>query len=369
MDLWTDIRLCLILPLVAGFTACGPSKPPPMPVAAGAEPPLTFPLVDGAAQADDIGRFLAGLPVNHGAGLSRLQQTAEYQEHQREMAALWRITGPHLDLVRAWSASELAPAIGGGGTILYPFGGPDLLYVSSLFPQAPTYVLLGLEPVGDVPALEALPPGEVLAALSAFRQATRTQLTAGYFVTTDMRASLEHKILHGVTPILLGTVARCGGQVDSVSRLDAGGRPGVDLRFRDATGQRHRALYVAGDLSNKGFGAGYRRWLAGLGGNVTYFKAASYLMHDERFAQARAFFLAQSHVILQDDSGIPFRQFSSQWSRVLYGHYSQPIELFAKFQQDDLRQAYAAQPPRALEFGSGYQVNEWSGNLLLAIKR
>lgn len=360
---------CLILSILGCLAACAPTKP-----ATGHVHPLdpataSFPLVSGEAGPDDIGLFLAGMAVHRGAALSQLQQTAEYQAHRREMSYLWQFTRTRLNLMRTWSASELAPVVGGGGTVLYPFGGPDLLHVSVLFPQAKSYVMMGLEPVGGVPALEMMPPGEVLAALAPFRQAMRTQLVAGYFVTEDMRAELGRSALRGVTPILLGTVAILGGQVESVSGISPGGKPGVELRFRDATGQRHSACYVAGDLSNRGFDAGSRQWLAGLGGSVTYFKAASYLMHDDRFSLARDFLLSQSRVILQDDSGIPFRYFAHGWALRFYGSYDRPIELFAKHQQDDLRQAYHTNPAGPLEFGSGYQVNQWRGNLLLAIKR
>ena len=359
----------LLLSILVGLAACGPAKQPAAEKTSYlTEVPAIFPLVGGVAGPDDIGRFLAGRPVHAGAGLSRLQQTAEYQIHQREMAALWRIAGTRMNEMRAWSARELTPVIGGGATVLYPFGGPDLLYVSAMFPQARDYALIGLEPVGEVAALEALPPGEVLAALSAFREITRTQLAAGYFVTKDMRAFPGSNILRGVTPILLSTVALSGGRVDAVSSLSASGLAGVEVRFHDAAGVRHRAWYVAGDLSNSGFGGGCRKWLAGLGGNVSYFKAASYLMHDAHFSQARDFFLQQSRVILQDDSGIPLRYFSPAWEQHFFGKYEHPIELFAKFQQNDLRQAYAAQPSAALEFGTGYQVNQWQGNLLLAVK-
>ena len=358
-----------ILSILAGIAACGPSKPPAGLAQSLDQAPANFPLVGGGAGPDDIGRFLAGLPMRHGAGLSRLQQTEEYQAHFREMRGVWRFTRTRLDLMRPWSERELAPVIGGGGTVLYPFGGPDLLYVSALFPRAKSYALLGLEPVGDVPPLETMPPGEVLAALAAFRRAMHTQLAAGYFITEDMRSDLVRSGLRGVTPILLCAVALTGGQVEAVGGIAAGAKPGVEVRFRDATGLRHSAIYVAGDLSNSWFDGGYRQWLAGLGGNITYFKAASYLMQDGRFSQSRDFFLSQSRVILQDDSGIPFRYFAQGWALRFYGNYEHPIGLFAKHQQDDLRQAYAANPKGPLEFGSGYQVNEGQGNLLLAIKR
>ncbi len=363
-------RLLFTLPIIAILSACGPGKPPTTQAQYLQEPPANFPVVPGVASANDIGLFLAGRPVRRGEVLSRLQQTAEYQVHQREMSVLWRNSGRHrVGRMRAWSAAELTPSIGGRGTVLYPFGGPDLLHVHALFPQARTYALMGLEPVGEVPQLESMPPGEVLGTLPAFRQAVRTQLQAGYFITKDMRSDLERSALRGVTPILLSSVAINGGRIDSVNGMSAGGNPGVSMRFRDSNGVDHTAMYVSGDLSNSGFSGGYRQWVGGLGGDYTYFKAASYLMHDARFSQSREFFLRQSRAILQDDSGIPFRHFGPNWTFRFYGTYYRPIELFAKHHQEDLRQAFAANPASPLRFGSGYHVNPWEANLLLAIKR
>ncbi len=358
-----------LLPLLAILTGCGPTRPDAS--SQGPFGPEEFPVVSGNAGPNDIALFLAGRPVRRGAALSQIQQTAEYQVHQREMNAVWRQTGRHrVGRMRDWSQTNLSPVVGREKVVMYPFGGPDLLYVSALFPQVPNYALMGLEPVGEVPALEAMPPAEVLRALAAFRQATRTQLQAGYFITKDMRSDLEQSALRGVTPIFLCTVAMTGGQVDSVNPISAGGRPGVEMKFRGADGKRHAAMYVSGDLSNSGFAGSHRDWLAGLGSGLTYFKAASYLMHDSRFSQAREFFLTQSRAILQDDSGIPYRHLSGpEWSLRFFGNYHKPIELFSKHAQRDLREAYAANPSTSLNFGSGYHVNTWEANLLLAVKR
>ena len=161
-----------------------------------------------------------------------------------------------------------------------------------------------------------------------------------------------------------------GGEVESVGAISAGGNPGVEMQYYDAGGMRHTAYYVAGDLSNSGFKGGYQQWVAGLGGKVTYFKAASYLMHDDRFSQARDFFLSQSRAILQDDSGIPFRYFAQGPGRSgSLANYESPIALFAEHQQEDLGQAYATNPTSPLGFGSGYHANYTEANLLLAIKR
>jgi hypothetical protein len=360
----------LLLPIALVLTGCGPSKPAAVQPQYLEEPPANFPVVSGEAGPDDIGLFLAGKPVRRGAVLSRLQQTVEYQTHQREIGQLGRQhVRPRISKMKSWASMEVSP-VTGSGTVNYPFGGPDLLHVSALFPDARTYILMGLEPVGEVPALETMPPGDVLAALNAFRQSTKTQLLTGYFITKDMRADLAGTALRGVTPILLATVGLMGGEVESVRSISAGGNPGVEMQYYDAGGMRHTALYVSGDLSNGGFKGGYRQWVAGLGGNATYFKAASYLMHDDGFSQAREFFLGQSRVVLQDDSGIPLRYFPpDKWSLRFYGTYERPIELFAKHQQEDLRQAYATNPAEPIGFPSGYQYDYREANLMLAIKR
>jgi hypothetical protein len=360
-----------LLPSALVLAACGPLPPSPGQTQSIDTQPIIFPVVTGEAGANDIGLFLAGKPLRHGAVLSQLQQESDYQAHQRDTGQLWRNRVlPRINVMRSWAGGEVTPVIGGGGTVYYPFGGPDLLHVWALFPQAQTYVLMGLEPVGEVPRLESLPQGEVLAKLAAFRQSTKTQLLAGYFITKDMRSDLERSTLRGVTPILLSTVALMGGTVESVSSISVGGNPGVEMRYSDASGMRHTAYYVSGDLSNSGFNSAYQQWVAGLGGKATYFKSASYLMHDGRFSKARDFFLSRSRAILQDDSGIPFRYFPrDQWDCRLYGRYEKPIALFAKHQQVDLRQAFEEGTNGPLTFGAGYQIDYLEANLMFAIKR
>lgn len=362
--------LLRLLPLVVFSAACAPAPPPSVQPSYLDNAPADFPLARGEAGPDDIGLFLAGKPVRYGAALSRLQQTLEYQEHVREMASLWQATGrPRVQRMKAWSNNELLQATGGGYTVWYPFGGPDLLHATAMFPHARTYALMGLEPVGELPDLESLPAGEVLAALTAFRQATRTQLVSGYFITKDMRDDLQRSALRGVAPIMVSTIAMTGGMVESVQNISVAGNPAVAVAFRDAAGMRRTAYYVQGDLSNSGFSAGYRNWLTGLGRGFTYFKAASYLMHDSRFSQSRDFFLSQSRGILQDDSGIPFRHFKDGWNIRYFGNYEKPIEIFTRHQQDDLRAAFAANPSSPLNFGSGYHMNDAEANLIFATRR
>lgn len=355
--------LLLACALIAGCA----SKPKVSKVEYLSDPPPEFKEVGGEATPNDVALFLAGKPVRRGAILSKLQLTTDYQVHQREMRAVWnQLASRRVAKMNAWAAQNLPSP----GVVHYPFGGPDLLHVRGLFPDAPNYVMLGLENVGEVPPLESLPVEEVLGALPAYREATKTQLRVGYFITKDMRSDLERSALRGVTPILLGTIALSDGTVTGVSPVSAGGKPGMEITFRDSRGGPHRATFVSGDLSNSGFNGAYEAWVASQGRGVTYFKAASYLMHDDRFSKVRSFYLANSSAILEDDSGIPYRYFDpNQWSIRYFGNYDAPIELFAKHAQADLRAAYASNPKTPLPFGSGYHYDAWNANLILATKR
>jgi hypothetical protein len=359
--------------LIFSLFLAGCSPEPPLGQTRTLAPgPEAFTLEDGEATADDVARFLAGRPVRHGAVLSQLQQGAGYQDHAAGMAMKWRVfASKRTGKQRAWAEQNLRPAIGNPRVLLYPFGGPDLLHATALFPQASNYVLLGLEPAGGLPQLEGQDPGAVMASLDRLGRSMDSQLKHGYFITKDMKGDLAGGPLPGVTPILLASLSLMDATVENVQPLDAAGRPGVDIRFRLPGGGSRRAIYVSGDLSNGGFNASYRDWMSSYGGSTAYFKAASYLMHDSGFSGIREWVLGNCRNVVQDDSGIPFRYYdSSRWDIRLHGDYDSPIPLFAKHAQPDLRAAYDAigsGPP--VPFGSGYHIRADEANLLIAVKR
>jgi hypothetical protein len=310
--------------------------------------------------------------VERGEALSRLQQTADYQGYALEVGRNWRVfaagrTGKQRD----WSAANVRPLTGDPRVLLYPFGGPDLMHAVALFPNASNYVLMGLEPAGGLPSLENQDASAVLGSLNRLGRAMDTQIKHGYFITKDMKGDLAGGPMPGVTPILLATLSLMDAYVQGVDSINAGGRNGVEIRFRLPGGGNRRAIYVSGDLSNGGFNSSYRSWLSSYGGSVAYFKAASYLMHDSGFSGIRDWVLGNCHAVVQDDSGIPYRNFdASKWDVRLFGNYEAPIELFAKHMQPDLKAAYdSTGGGPTVPFGSGYQIRDYNANLLIAVKK
>ena len=345
--------------------ACAPQKVVERPETA--EGPPNFIPVPGKAEPDDVARFLAGRPVMRGEMLSSLQRTPEYTAHEAAMRGMWtRLTRNRVARMEDWSQQNIRS---GDRVLFYPFGGPDLLHAEALFGNIPTKILMGLEPVGWLPDVEAMSGADVLAALPAYREATRTQMQTGYFITKDMRTDLDASVLRGVTPIVLATISLMGGTVENVSALRAGPYQAVQVDYLNRIGGKRAVVYVSGDLSNGGF-RNYRAFLDSYGRGSTYFKAASYLMHDDYFSQAREYFLGASNHVVQDDSGIPYRFFTPDlWNVNFFGNYQAPIPLFAKHMQNDLREAYLAFPGPALTFGSGYHYQTETANLIHAVRR
>jgi hypothetical protein len=364
------MKRLLLLPLFLA-AACSP-EPPTGQTRVYNPAEEIFETARGEATPDDVARFLAGRPVRNGEVLSHLQQDDRYRLYSAETGRNWRVfASKRTGKQRDWSADQLRPVIGNPRVLLYPFGGPDLLHATALFPQASNYVLLGLEPAGALPYLDNQDPATVMNSIERLGRSMDSQLKHGYFITKDMKGDLMNGPLTGVTPILLASLALMDATVESVEPLSAAGRSGVDIRFRLPGGGSRRAIYVSGDLSNSGFNASYRSWLSSYGGSTSYFKAASYLMHDSGFSGIREWVLGNCRSVVQDDSGIPYRYYdSSKWDVRLHGDYQSPIPLFTKHVQPDLRAAYDAigsGPP--IPFGSGYHIRADEANLLIAVKR
>lgn len=322
-------------------------------------------------------RFLAGLPTPSYPGMEGFVHDRGWVDHALAMDRAWAaLEKERLAPMRGWSARELKP-LEASGTVLYPFGGPDSLHVQVLHPWAQRTVLLGLEPVGQLPELGRL---ELRKDLAHLRATLRTAFQSSFFITKDMERDLKHPELRGVLPVLLAFQARLGQEIEVVELLDldaqgrplpAAGRPmAARIRYRIPGDKAVRELwYLRADLSNYGLHRDARilAFLQGLGRPHAFLKSASYLLHRPSFTRFREALVQGSASILQDDSGVPQRFLDGrQWKVQLYGRYESPIALFKEFAQPDLAERYHGREVRPLEFGMGYKHRGRSSNLALA---
>jgi hypothetical protein len=347
-----------------------------------------------AATADDTARFLAGLAPSSDSRLSALAKDPAWLSHARYFDSIFaRAESAELSKVREFSKKYLTDK---HDTMLYMFSGPDFLYATSFFPNASTYVLAGLEPVGEIPDLTALGPWAINGELRTLELSTSSLFNFSFFITQNMKTQLREGPVYGTLPILYVFLARTGKTIHELNlgRLDEQGNfqiaddpaatdvntkklvtgpphsaaPGVKIVFSDGTKPKQTLYYFSINLADGSFERSrFSDFLAKLGPADSLIKSASYLLHKAHFTSVRKLLLTHSATILQDDSGIPLGYFEAkEWRLQAFGHYAGPIPMFASFYQP--RMAELFQGARSIEFGIGYRWRKNESNLLLAQK-
>ncbi len=337
-----------------------------------------------ASDADLAARVLAGKGPGAAPADGRIRP-GTYAAFAREVDAAWaRYDARTLAPLRAFVATNLpgpTPPL-----VFYPFGGPDLVNALTVFPRAQTYVLLGLEPVGALPAAHRDAPGVVLAGVKRLRTSLDKLLGLNFFRTLSMRHEVRQDGYTGVGALMMFFLVRTGHVVESVRgvRLSDTGeletdtaRPltGVEIVFRAADEPpetRRRALYFSGDLSDTAFveRRGLRALLAREAPFATLLKAASYLMYGSAFDDVRNTILARAGLIVQEASGMPYRYLRDkpEWTVRLFGAYDQPIDLFASRCQPDLKRDMARLRPGPFGFSFGYEHRVGDGHMIIATR-
>ena len=333
--------------------------------------------------ADVTARFLAGLPVP-GTPLESKTSDSTWIRHASEFDHEWE----HFEKaqranIREWAARALGEKFVNEDPLFYMFSGPDFLYANAFFPNAGTYILCGTEPIGPVPEVDALTAAELSSALANLRGALDSSLSWSFFITKHMKTDLKQTRLSGTLPILYVFLARAECTINSVTevKLDEAGNfavqskpftPGVKITFTGLGGRKQTLYYFTTDLADWSVGTnpGFLKFCQQQGRGASLLKAASYLMHGNHFARVREFLLANSDLVLQDDSGIPYCFFApDQWSVQCYGRYLGPIGTFKQYPQPDLAKAYAAAESPLLNFSFGYQWHPSRSSLVVATPR
>jgi hypothetical protein len=335
----------------------------------------------------DAARFLAGMPPSAGSPLEALTKSRHWQSHAQGMdKAFASVEKNTLSKVRIWSRDNVKSP---QPTLLYMFGGPDFLFANAVYPDATTYLLVGLEPAGDIPDLMKMQRRGEVPGLGNLQSSMRTLLSVSFFITKEMQENLGGSNLRGTIPILYVFLARSGMEVRDASLvyLDDDGevKPedkkartpaktsarGVKITFAGLDGRPRTLYYFTTDLANGGLKrGGFLKFAGKLGDADAFHKSASYLMHSDNFSQIRSFVLSQARTVVQDDSGIPLRYFDRKvWDLHPFGTYHEPLDLFPEGRQTKIaREVFSKDKARKIDFGIGYRWRVGESNLLMAVK-
>ena len=327
---------------------------------------------------NSVARLMAGLPPMYPPH-REFAASDEWKAHAAAMqSGMKKVGAERVAAMAAWRARSLPSGCPVGKTLLYPFAGPDFLNAWWLFPECETFVLFGLEHIGEVPRIESMTRPQMERLMGDVRAATADFFDRNYFITENMTRQLRTAQLRGVVPLMMISMAVSGLDILRIVPLDItsadGARPrtkgrslralkGVTIEFmQPGSGVVRRVHYFSGDATDRGL-ARYPEFLAyvrSLGPATTFLKSASYLLHSKDFSQLRDALLDVSGYLVQDDSGLPYAMLVARgWQMQLHGRYDVPIPPFERAFQPALYRAYGEQKPDKLPFTFGYQYHDY----------
>jgi hypothetical protein len=311
---------------------------------------------------------------------------SDWQEHARTCDKLWRKTDEKIPYMEKWSELYIPSK----GVLFYPFAGADFLHADVFFPDVDTIIMVGLEPVGDIPRQMDVLAGDNRDFFGQLRSSLSSILNYSFFLTNEMAVDFISK-LDGTLSAILHFAVRRDYLISSVKHIyiQADGRltdKGDGLKGSQFVllkdGKAKVVYYFSSNLMDgtmryagvtmPGMTAGNPLLPFLLQHNIsaTYLKAASYLLHNKSYATTRDFILGKSNLVLQDDSGIPLKYVDTDtWSVQAFGVYEGPISLFSSRYQRDMKQLYKTSDPLGLPFGIGYKLRVGTSNMQLFLRK
>lgn len=362
---------------------------------AGAQPQPAAkpaPAITVDARATATAQVMAGIqPAAGDAVIDRLVATEGWKNHKTAMEAQWKSVSTRIGAIEKWREQEVKLKDVAGRTLLYPFSGPDFINAWALYPNHGKYVFFSLENPGLLPNLEKMGPKEFDALLRDVRNAFNEIIQRNYFITSYMGKQLTTPHLKGTVPIMATMMALNSLRIAKIEPVDPfpeltkafeepkAKRPGKILRgakitFVSAANRAHELTYYSLDATDKAL-VHYPEFLDLVARNKpasALVKSASYLLHDNQFSKTRDMILATADILVQDDTGVPYRYIKqANWNVKLFGKYHTPIPPMQWGLQTDLRQAFtdpevAARGP--LPFPFGYHWKGAESGLILATR-
>jgi hypothetical protein len=265
-------------------------------------------------------------------------------------------------------------------TVVYPFGGGDLLTALVTFPNATEITTLSLEPAGDPRTIDTLMPADLDPQLAEVREKVNHLFHYGHSKTIDMGKMAKSKLPGDLTYAL---VALEMNQLEPVSvkffRLDLTGglqylkesdlAPSANPAIRRTAfsnleiqytprggGSRRIFRHIAANLDDKHLLAdpAVLRHLRAKGQVAAITKAASYLLWWKEFGQIRNYLLKNMVWMISDSTGVPPDEAAANgFEQIPYGRFDGPF-LGGGIRPTEVFRKLWAEKAQPLAFRFGY---------------
>jgi len=290
-------------------------------------------------------------------------------------------------------------------TVVYPFGGGDLISALTTYPEAKEFNTMSLEHAGDPRRIKGITSDKLKTSLALIRATSAGLLTANDSKTENLmkgqRGELPGQLcfflialaVHGYEPVSLryvkpntdGTLRYLSAEeLTTLEKKEATllNKVWVAPDFSEAfdnlelvavkkgTGEKITHRHFAENLDDDHFGKdeGLKAYLESRGQIVAMTKAASYLLWRDAFSTIRNFLLKHMQFMVSDSTGIP-PKFATEagFTQEAYGKFSESfLGANPDYNKDFVKLWKDAKP---LPFRYGYLDKNLSKHMLVTKKK
>jgi hypothetical protein len=251
-----------------------------------------------------------------------------------------------------FAAAQIAPKA--GGTVFYPFSGPDFVTVAHAFPNADRYVMVAMQAAGAPVTLATMSAQRSQGFQAKFMREWMKFSRLAFFRTDDLNEDQRDQFAPiGVTTILSTFALYMGFDVMDIYPIVYDDKTGDFIKSTTGQWRSVRLVlskagkpvtldYVSLDLSDSSLSTNdpMRTWLAREAKNPVLIKAASHLLQESYFSVMRDILVANATMVVQDETGLDYTYLTQIGQADLYGGFLFPHELFNRKKQESLGKAY-----------------------------
>ena len=274
--------------------------------------------------------------------------------------------------------------------VFYPFSGPDFPNANALYPDAQEYIMIGLEPGGLEPNIDAMPKEKVMKGLFEIVASQDSISRLNFYMTNKMKQNISASVFKGTAPVILTYFGLLGfkplslrsitvndeGNIEYLTQKDIAekyknGNVSVEFIFLDAEGRKKKLTYFSANVANEGITAkpNVMKYLEKKESFVSTFKAASYLVHYANFSKIKDYAVSRAEMIVMDDTGPRISDLKKDFDITVYGKYTKPIALWPNMYQASLTDLHNKQKPAPIHFRFGYGTLHGTHHLILAKRK
>lgn len=280
-------------------------------------------------------------------------------------------------------------------TVVYPFGGGDLVSALATFPDAREITTISLEPAADPRGIDGVKTPALARSLHDIRahlgklflkahsRTDNLDLESKGALPGEIVFSMAALVVHGFEPVSLRYFRfEDDGKIRYVTDEDlkaAGDKKAqkalfqnAELRFKKPGEARSRVLrHVGYDLSdgNLKLRPQIMKHLEAKGKVSAMTKAASHLLWDDAFSIMREYLLTHMEWMISDTTGIPPRKIKGRgFVHEVYGQYEWPEPFGSVNNRDatDFKELFKGKDP--IPFRYGYPDNHSHGHIVVTKK-